>query len=138
MAERPDDVSRPVNRFIAGTSLAPVASTRDGGGRRLMARSASLLAFGIIIAVGFASGARVAVGTGFDELAREAAPRASQRTQDRLRGSLWIPSGSTAARRALDPRPVMWLPPSSTARSDPMLRARQYRSGRLRIAALDH
>jgi hypothetical protein len=104
-----------------------------------MARRTSLLALGLIATIGFTSGVRVAIGdvASLDGV-EAAAPETSLRTRDPLSGSLWIPSGSTVTHRTLDPRPVMWLPPSSTARSDPSLRARQYRSPSLRIAALDH
>jgi hypothetical protein len=97
------------------------------------------LLWSAVLAVGFASGARVAVGDeGLVALAGAGAPapQTALRTRDPVRGSAWAPVGSTASFGAPDPRPVIWRPTHSTADVGAHLRARPWRSERVRMASL--
>jgi len=126
----------PVNHFIAGPPPPAVGSSHRLEERHPMSRRAWILSLGLITALGFASGARVALGP--DGRAPVEASRSDTgvRTHDPLAGSVWIPAGSTASQRDLDVRPVMWVPASSTAAADERLRPRMRGASQVKLASL--
>ncbi len=100
--------------------------------RTPMERSLRHLALLLAVATGFSLGVR-AVTT-----AAEPPPTPSGvRESAPLAGTLWVPDRSDARRATFDPRPLLWVPPGSGARSGLPYPTRPWRGHGVALAHCD-